>query len=292
MDGRRRKRVRSSEHGRLIGQLAGLDQRLSAHVDRSAEVVAAGRRDLDTLRKWVADAAPSVPQGQAGERMRLAIVQKGIRQVQQIIQRSNGELNTISGGIRDLDEQYRAFGNQKFAGLKEGGEGDALGDEEEEAKKRAEEDVRKTLDEGDQAAASRVEDVLGRIQPGQKLTAEQDAYLSEMESQQHDMSVDELKSAQDKLGDHENVIGDSWQLMSNDDVYFGKPDDDGNLTKGSFDRLPESVQKAASISNLDYPRVRSSGARPRTLQTSSGTEIQSSRPARRSIARWSGCPID
>ena len=72
-------------------------------------------------------------------------------------------------------------------------------------------------------------------------------------SQQADTSVDDLKLAQDKLGDHKNVIGDSWQLMSNDDVYFGEPDDNGNQAKGSFDRLPESVQKAISISNLDYP---------------------------------------
>jgi len=185
----------NTEHGRVIGQLAGLDQRLSAHVDQSAEVVAAGRRDLDAVRKWVVDAAASVPQGQAGERMRMAIVRKGISQVQEIIQRSNGELNTISGGIRGLDQEYRALGNQRFGALTEGsdgGEGDAQdvqGDEkkeEEEAKKRAEEDVRKTLEETDQAAASRVDDVLGGIQPGQKLSAEQEAYLSGMESQQHD----------------------------------------------------------------------------------------------------------
>lgn len=252
----------NTEHGRVIGQLAGLDQRLSAHVDQSAEVVAAGRRDLDAVRKWVVDAAASVPQGQAGERMRMAIVRKGISQVQEILQRSNGELNAISGGIRGLDQEYRALGNQRFGDFKKGGDGgegdaqDVQGDEkkeEEEAKKRAEEDIRKTLEESDQAAVSRVDDVLGGIQPGQKLSAEQEAYLSEMESQQHDKSIGDLKLAQDKLGDHKNVIGDSWQLMSNDDVYFDKPDDNGKQPKGSFDRLPESVQKAISISNLDYP---------------------------------------
>ena len=251
----------NTEHGRVIGQLAGLDQRLSSHVDQSAEVVAAGRRDLDAVRKWVVDAAASVPQGQAGERMKMAIVQKGISQVQEIIQRSNGELNTIGDGIRGLNEEYRALGNQKFGALtegSEGGEGEALrvkGDEkeEEEAKQRAEADVRKTLEKGDQQAAARVDDVLGSIVPGQKLSPEQEAYLSQMESQQADMSVDDLKVAQDKLGDRKNVIGDSWQLMSNDDVYFGEPDDNGNQAKGSFDRLPESIQKAISISNLDYP---------------------------------------
>ena len=192
----------NTEHGRVIGQLAGLDQRLSAHVDQSAEIVAAGRRDLDAVRKWVVDAAASVPQGQAGERMQMAIVQKGISQVQEIIQRSNGELNTIGNGIRGLNEEYRALGNQKFGALtegSEGGEGEAPGvkgdeKEEEEAKKRAEEDVRKTLEKGDQAAAARVDDVLGSIVPGQKLSPEQEAYLSQMESQQADTSVDDLKA--------------------------------------------------------------------------------------------------
>jgi hypothetical protein len=39
--------------------------------------------------------------------------------------------------------------------------------------------------------------------------------------------------------------------MSNDDVKFGEPDENGNLRPGSFERLPESVQKAISISNLE-----------------------------------------
>src|SRR5262249_21738961 len=101
-------------HGRVIGQLAGLDQRLGAHVDQSAEIVSAGRRGLDVVRKWVVDAAASTPHGQAGERMRLATVQKGIGQVQEIIQRSNGELNSIGGQIRGLRDEYQALGNQKF----------------------------------------------------------------------------------------------------------------------------------------------------------------------------------
>ena len=110
----------NSEHGRVIGQLAGLDQRLSAHVDRSAEVVAAGRRDLDAVRKWVVDAAASAPHNEAGERVRMAIVQKGLSQVQEIIRRSNGDLNAIGGKIRGLGDEYQALGNQKFGGPKEG----------------------------------------------------------------------------------------------------------------------------------------------------------------------------
>ncbi len=108
----------NTEHGRVIGQLAGLDQRLSAHVDQSAEVVAAGRRDLDAVRRWVVDAAASVSQNAAGERIQMAIVQKAISQVQEIIQRSNGELNSIGGKIRGLDSEYQALGNQKGCSLR------------------------------------------------------------------------------------------------------------------------------------------------------------------------------
>jgi len=104
----------NTEHGRVLGQLAGLDQRLSAHVDESAQVVAAGRRDLDAVRKWVVDAAASAPQNAAGERMQMAIVQKGIGQVQEIIQRSNGDLTAIGAKISGLHGEYQALGNQKF----------------------------------------------------------------------------------------------------------------------------------------------------------------------------------
>lgn len=105
----------NTEHGRVLGQLARLDQRLSGHVDESAHVVAAGRRDLDAVRQWVEAAAASTPQNAAGERMQMAIVQKGVIQVQQIIQRSNGELNAIGGKITGLGSEYQALGNQQFA---------------------------------------------------------------------------------------------------------------------------------------------------------------------------------
>ena len=68
---------------------------------------------------WRKVAAGAGEQGQAGEQMRLAIVQKGIGQVQEIIQRSNGELNSIGAKIRGLGDEYQALGNQKF-GIKDG----------------------------------------------------------------------------------------------------------------------------------------------------------------------------
>ena len=243
----------NTEHRRVLGQLAGLDQRLAAEVDNSASVVDAGRRNLDALRQWVADAAASVPPGQAGEQVKMAIAQKGLAQLQEIIHKSNAESNAIGGRIRRLEEEFRALGNQKFA-PKEGGDDPlgATGDEkkdDEEAKKQAKEDVEKILKDGDQAAAGRVEQVLGTIKPYQELTPEQAAYLNEMQSQQHDMSVKDLKAAEDRLGERGHVIGDSWQLMSNDDVprSAGKFDEQ---QRGGFDRLPQSVQDAIKSPGL------------------------------------------
>jgi hypothetical protein len=105
----------NAEHGRVLGQMAGLDQRLAAEVDNSARVVDAGRRNLDAVRQWVVDAAASVPPGQAGETMKMAIAQKGLSQLQEIIRKSNGDMNAIGGRIRGLRDEYQALSNQKFA---------------------------------------------------------------------------------------------------------------------------------------------------------------------------------
>jgi hypothetical protein len=248
----------NTEHGRVLGQLAGLDQRLSAHVDQSAEVVAAGRRDLDAVRKWVVDAAASVPQNAAGERMQMAIVQKGISQVQEIIQRSNGELNAIGGKIRGLGNEYQALDNQKF-GIKEGPDFVDGKRDDEEKRRQAEKDVHDAL-AGNQDAAKRVESLLDGIKPGQQLTPEQASYLSQMQAQQNGMSVDALKTAEQRLGDQKHIIADSWQLMSNDDDYFPKTpkeagglDDPSQVVKGSFDQLPQSVQQAIKSPGVQSP---------------------------------------
>ena len=43
----------NTDHGQVLGKLAGLDQRLAAHVNQSVEVVAGGRQNLDAVRsQW------------------------------------------------------------------------------------------------------------------------------------------------------------------------------------------------------------------------------------------------
>jgi hypothetical protein len=139
----------NTEHGRVLGQMAELDRRLAAEVDYSAQVVEAGRRNLDAVRQWVVDAAASVPPGQAGETTKMAIAQKGLSQLQEIIQKSNGDMNAIGGRIRGLDGEYQALGEQRFAK-----EGPAL--------------------LGPDGKPLSFEEALKGIKPGQQLSAEHD----------------------------------------------------------------------------------------------------------------------
>lgn len=104
----------NAEHRRVIGELADLDQRLAAYVDRSAQIVIAGRFELDAVRQWVTDAARSVPPGRAGDRLVLSVVQAGIGRVSEIVMRANDDLNAVGEQIAALREQYALLGDQRF----------------------------------------------------------------------------------------------------------------------------------------------------------------------------------
>lgn len=108
---------------------------------------------------------------------------------------------------------------------------------------------------GDADAAGRVNGVLDTItaeqQSGQvPLTAEQAAVLSQLQAQQHGMSVEALQTAEGRLAGERDMIGNSWQLMSNPKVEFPKTElkpgaktDFDTSTRGGFDQLPLSVQE-------------------------------------------------
>lgn len=118
-------------------------------------------------------------------------------------------------------------------------------------------DARKTVEEalaGNQDSAAQVQSVLDSIRPeqlagDQPLTPLQSSVLSQLQAQQHGMSVPELTAAEQRLGDSKGIIADSWQLMSNPDVHFAKTeltpgalDNPENITGGGFGQLPTSVQ--------------------------------------------------
>ena len=125
----------NARHAGVLGGAAHLDRRLRAEVDRSAAVVAAGRRDLDAVRQWVANAAATAPQTPQGERMLYPVVSRGSAEVIEILQRSHTDMAVIAGRIRGLGSEYQALrGELKLGPGDEGVAGDgplnAVGDED------------------------------------------------------------------------------------------------------------------------------------------------------------------
>ncbi|MDV3123312.1 hypothetical protein M1247_00150 [Mycobacterium sp. 21AC1] len=258
----------NKEHAEVYGKLAELDKQMAAEVGKAANVVISGRQKLDTTRDWVVSAAASVPNNDAGRRMLVPIVNKGLGDVSDIIQKSTNEMADIGGRIRDLNKAYEELTHQKFApgtgkDLPKEGKGSAE-ETTDDARARAEQDVQDAL-AGDQEAATRVHDVLDAMRPGQRigteaLSAEQGSYVSQLNAQMNGMSTEELLASEQRLGSHKDIIGNSWQLMSNDDIYFPNTetkvdaiDNPGDMVQGGFDKLPQSLQEALAKQNLPIP---------------------------------------
>ncbi len=258
----------NDEHGRVLGRLAGLDQQLRAHVDQSAEVVAAGRRDLESVRKWVVDAAASAPQNAAAERVRMAIVQRGLSQLQEVVQRSNSDLNAIGGRIRGIGLQYQALGNQKF-GTKEApllGGPDAKKDEEPEETGKEDSEA---LQHGDLTPEQH-----GRLVANTTLTPEQQtaldkgnltlppdqmSYLQGFSRAFGDKTPAEIKGVMDGAGPDGARVADVFQLASNPNIKTGLPETQqpsiGEPSSAGKYALPDGIQKVLDGPALTQPHT-------------------------------------
>lgn len=227
----------NTNHGKIFGELASLDQRLSAKVTESAHVVSTGRQNLDTVRQWVLDAAATVPEGKAREQLLMPIVKNGLGQITEIITISNTELNRVGGAIKGIGSEYQALSDQKFA-PKEGG-GDVrgvVGEHEKDFKPEDMEDLaRKTL-AGDEQAAAQVDEILhgiddqqlGPNSDGHPLDPVQAELVGQMQAQMSGMSMAEVNAARGRLGDKRDVLSNAMQVMSNPNVEYPRHDGDGS----------------------------------------------------------------
>lgn len=120
----------NERQNRVLGRLAELDRRLRAEVDRSAQVVIAGRQNLDAIRQWVHDTAASVPPGANRERVLLSVVSRGATELSEVIQRSDSDMRSIAGRINGIKDEYQFLG-AGFGGFPQGA-GDHEGTQEEE----------------------------------------------------------------------------------------------------------------------------------------------------------------
>lgn len=122
-----------------------------------------------------------------------------------------------------------------------------------ESPEQAERDVHAAL-AGDAAAAGRVNAILSSITSEQRtgkesLTSEQASVVSQLQAQQHGMSISELWTAEQRLGDQRDMIANSWQLMSNPALTFPRTDlkpgagQGSDMVNGGEVQLPQSVQQ-------------------------------------------------
>jgi hypothetical protein len=265
-------------HGEVFGKLAVLDQRLSAQVDQSSQVVDAGRKNLDALRQWVIDAAASVPAGKNRDQLLMPIVQKGLSQLTDIVTKANGDLATIGRQVRTIGNEYQTLGNQKFA--KEGGDGTlgvkGEGDHEksEEDKKREEEEKKKkgvddSSDQGHEDGDSLSDGKLSteeekRLHDATTLTPEQKsaldrgdltippermAYLNGLSDSLDGKSPAEIKATLASLPPEDaKAVANALHLVGSDAVKTTvdpsiKPGEDGYVpATGGKENLPKSIQ--------------------------------------------------
>ncbi len=101
--------AKNDNHRTVFDRTADLDQRLGGSVDQAARIVAAGRRDLETLRQWVTDAAASVPAGKQRDAMLTQIVSKGLERLGEVVRRANGDLSGVAQSMRGLKTEYDAL---------------------------------------------------------------------------------------------------------------------------------------------------------------------------------------
>jgi len=107
---------KNSAHAAQLGRMAELDKRLAIEVDRSAAVVAAGRRELDQVKQWVADASADLPQNAAGHHKLWSIVSKGSGDVADILQRSHTDMTAISNRIQGLGNEWDELRDKELRG--------------------------------------------------------------------------------------------------------------------------------------------------------------------------------
>jgi hypothetical protein len=277
----------NADHGEVFGKLANLDERLSAQVDRSSQVVDVGRRNREAVRQWVIDAAASVPPGKNRDQMLMPIVQKGLSQLSEIVTKSNADLNKIGGEIRGLGGEYDALGNQKFAPKKGDGVLAGWGNEDDEKEKEDAEkkkhDVEKGAEDGQKDGESLADGQLSpeesqrlrdatNLTPEQKaaldngnlaLPPEQMAYLNGLSRSLDGKSPAEIKATLDKLPPSEaQAVSNALHLVGTEGVRTDvvdpslKPGEPGYVpATGGKENLPQSIQDIfdAPLKNSPVP---------------------------------------
>ncbi|MDF3340197.1 EspA/EspE family type VII secretion system effector [Mycolicibacterium septicum] len=274
----------NKQHAGVYEKLADLDKKMAAEVTNAANVVTNGRNQLDTTKSWVDSAVNSLPQSlssQAREKSLIPIAKEGITQVNNTVSTANGDMLKIGFRVSDLKNAFDELQNQKLGpgekkgdteGLKDK-DGDGKPDDDSELKPENMEDLVRDALGGNKEAAAKVDGLLDKIEPNQlgpytdpknpnshlpakELTPLQQELISQMQSQMSDKSLNELIDTKNKLGEHGRIIGESMEIMSDEDVKYPHkslllPPEMVDPQPGGKDSLPSSVRNAIDAQPVD-----------------------------------------
>ncbi|MBU8811571.1 hypothetical protein KL953_22055 [Mycolicibacterium goodii] len=247
----------NKEHAQVYQKLADLDQKMAAEVKNAANVVSAGRTNLDNAKGWVESMANSLPATSAQDRERklIPIAREGINRVDNIVKTATSGMMAIKGNVEKLRGEYDTiktsmrFGpeSEKKPGDKDAEALGAKDEHDEDLKPEDMEDlVRRAVKEGDQDAAATVDELLNGIDetqlgPNSKahpLTPVQAELVGQLQAQLKPMSLDELNVVRERLGPHKDVVANAMQVMSDPDVSYPRHDGDGPQIVSDYPGAP------------------------------------------------------
>jgi hypothetical protein len=106
----------NTDHAEVFGKLADLDNRYAAEIDKSAAVVMAGRRSLDTTRSNFMAAAAGLDETKLGDRtLMMKLVSGGVGEIQDTMLKTTKAQAEGGQRLNGITAEYAALGNtQKF----------------------------------------------------------------------------------------------------------------------------------------------------------------------------------
>ncbi|MGV0743581.1 TPR repeat region-containing protein [Mycolicibacterium sp. XJ870] len=261
--------AKNKEHAAVFGKLADLDKRMATEVTNAANVVTAGRQNLDEVKSWVTSMANSLPNTSAADRdsKLMQIANSGISKVSDIVQKSTDDMNTIGRRVQTIKGEFQALGNQLGSPKENPADPNKLpGDEskagEGELKPEDMQGLVQDALKGNQEAAAKVdqllngidEEQLGPNSEGHPLDPVQAELIGQLQAQMKPMSLADLNAARERLGPHKNILPNAMHVMSDPDVTYPRHDGDGpqvvtpgkipndGVLPGDTGALPDGVQ--------------------------------------------------
>ena len=108
----------NKNHAAVYQKLAELDRKMAAEVTNAADVVTAGRTQLDAAKSWVEGAVQALPKSlttDSRDKSLLQIASQGMARISDILRTSNNAMNAIASNFGDLKGQYGGLTKPKGA---------------------------------------------------------------------------------------------------------------------------------------------------------------------------------